>query len=210
MSKITLAAAALIALTLNATPASAGPASAVTLFAAEDEANCGATLPCFVTSGTWQGTPTVGSSGGTATVNGAYFATTATTGTIDLYVLEPDGQTVSDVLSLQFTDIFCGAQGSGQTVTTVSCSGINPPSNQLVSGTWTSYDNSTNEAPTLPNGALTIIEDGTVQDVTSLLAGTNFLPSGMTVQIQSEVPEPATMTLLGAGLLGLGIARRRR
>lgn len=53
------------------------------------------------------------------------------------------------------------------------------------------------------------VEDGTLQDLTGYLS----LPANIAVNVQSEidaVPEPASIALIGAGILGVGIARRRR
>lgn len=59
--------------------------------------------------------------------------------------------------------------------------------------------------PPFPIG---ILETGKLQDVTGLLS----LPANIGVNAQSEtgVPEPASIALVGAGILGVGIARRRR
>jgi len=75
--------------------------------------------------------------------------------------------------------------------------------------------------PPLPTGVTPqfLVENGLVQDVTALLGTSATLsgsvfPSNLTVQVQSDapevVPEPATLTLTGLGLLGVATRYRRR
>jgi len=49
----------------------------------------------------------------------------------------------------------------------------------------------------------------TEQATGTLVAGGQLLNRGQT-EIKFEVPEPATMAIFGASLLGLGVMRRRR
>ena len=49
-------------------------------------------------------------------------------------------------------------------------------------------------------------EDGTLQNVNDILS----LPANITVQIQSDIPEPTTLALLGVALAGVGFIRRKR
>ena len=60
------------------------------------------------------------------------------------------------------------------------------------------FDNSVTNFPNCPNGDCTV---WTAENVTS----------SMDVQARiRQVPEPATLTLMGLGLLGLGFAKRRK
>ena len=50
-----------------------------------------------------------------------------------------------------------------------------------------------------------LFEDGTLQNVNAFLS----LPDNITIQIQSDVPEPASLALVGLGLFGVAALRRK-
>ena len=50
-----------------------------------------------------------------------------------------------------------------------------------------------------------LFEDGTLQNVNAYLS----LPDNITIQIQSDVPEPASLALVGLGLFGVAALRRK-
>jgi hypothetical protein len=90
------------------------------------------------------------------------------------------------------------------TVTELICSNVYDPGSNSCVGAGGTVLNSPNPANITPGGALLI---------TVAPSGSNFVfkdIAGGSDVIQNVIPEPMTFSLVGIGLLGLGLAARRR
>jgi hypothetical protein len=175
--------------------AGANPAQAA--FLSAQEAGCGGQDVCFVPDGNFDITPftqtNFNSTTDTVTGSGAFFANSPATGHSTVYLTEANGTTVSDILSLTYSN-----SGAAETIT----------------ASWQSDgpNDTINLAP-LPAGAHSVIETGSSQDVTALLgaAAVGGFPSNITVLAQSDV-EPVPVPKLGPAasmvLLALGLLAR--
>jgi hypothetical protein len=141
------------------------------------------------------------SSGESADGSGAFLANSTATGMALVVLTEGVGGPNSDWFQL----VYSGPGGFGIESVTVH---------------WRS-DSDPGGLPALPTGVVPqfLVETGASQDVTALLAASATasgfaFPSNLTVQVQSDapesVPEPVTLTLFSAGLLGFGFVRRRK
>ncbi|HME70398.1 MAG TPA: PEP-CTERM sorting domain-containing protein [Myxococcota bacterium] len=95
-------------------------------------------------------------------------------------------------------------------ISTLGIPAAAPPFITLVSDGGPDLGQIAGVLPSLP-GVQFLQETGQLQDLTSLLASASNAFGPIIVQVQSDVvPEPGTLRLLGAGLVGLAIRGSRR
>ena len=146
---------------------------------------------------------TSSSSGESATGDGVFLANLGAVGRALVVLTEGPGGPNSDWFEL----IYTAPVGA-------------VPAPQSVRALWRS-DADPGGLPALPTDVIPqfLVETGGVQDITALLiasatASGFAFPTNITIQVQSDaperVPEPATLTLVGSALLGLGFLRLRR
>jgi hypothetical protein len=172
--------------------AGSGPSQAANLQALEaNSGQCGTQGVCFVPDGFTFFDSTYDAASDTVTGIGSFSSSAPASGTQAVYITAGDGLTVIDILNLTFTN-------SGGTTENVTAS-------------WQASNGA--DLGAVPFGGTSIIGNGNLQDLTTLLSGQGGFPLDIAVQARDvpvPAPEPISIALLGAGLVGLGVIRRRR
>jgi hypothetical protein len=171
--------------------AGSGPSQAANLQALEaNSGQCGTQGVCFVPDGFTFFDSSYNAVTDTVTGIGA-FSSPGPSGSQTVYITAGDGLTVIDILKMTFTN-------SGGTTENVIAS-------------WQASNGA--DLGAVPLGGTSIIGNGNLQDLTTLLSGQGGFPLDIAVQARDvpvPAPEPISIALLGAGLAGLGVIRRRR
>jgi hypothetical protein len=159
------------------------------------------------------------------------------TGGLGVISLEPYGNNISNDLSITggsspspvgFSEFLAFQRPSGYVFTSVTLTGLGPTEYALIRGsaaqTGGNPIQATDEWPENGNQTGTFTFDLLVGDFDYLLVGNSyqwyfgskvnnlslFRVSAVTLEQVDPVPEPATMFLLGSGLIGVGVFVRRK